>query len=81
MIFLISLIACTAPLYTGNAVRNNILHQCMARFAEASAREIDGASNLMLLNGEEGYIGDTGILVQYQKKGYIEISGSNSYDK
>lgn len=71
----------TALLYVGDAVYEHILHQRMVRFAASSDRKTDGASNMMILNGEKGYVGDTGILVQYLENGSIKITGRNPYDK
>lgn len=48
----------------------------MERYAALSNRE-DGAVNLLILNGEPGYVGDTDVYVAYNDDGRLTISGTS----
>jgi len=48
----------------------------MERYAALSNRE-DGAVNLLILNGEPGYVGDTNVYVGYNDDGSLTISGTS----
>lgn len=81
IIFLISLLFFTGLFYTGDIIQTNVRHRRMVRYAANSARESDGAPNLVILNGVEGFVADTNIFVKYMNDGYIKISGINPYGK
>ena len=76
VIFLISLLATLALLYTGDAIAKHILYQRMAQYSIASARE-DGAPNRVVMNGRQGYIGSSSVQLSYLKDGWISLAGDN----
>lgn len=49
----------------------------MVAYAEASYRESDGAENLFIMDGKPGYLGESGVYLEYKKGGYIHLSGDN----
>ena len=49
--------------------------QQMKRFAAMSDRE-DGRENLLVLDGNDGYVGSTGVYVSYNDDGTVSINGS-----
>lgn len=63
-------------LYSGNAVRNHVIHQRMVEFATASSRE-DGAPNRVVMNGKDGYLGYSSVRLSYLKDGWISLEGDN----
>lgn len=53
-----------------------VCHSKMTNFARMNDRE-DGAENLLILNGQSGYVSGTGVYVGYLDNGQIAISGSS----
>lgn len=76
-IFALSFFVTLVLLYAGTGIKKRAVSQKMAAYAAATARESDGAENLLLLNGESGYVGPTNVYLKYQKDGSIRLSGSN----
>ena len=66
-----------AGLYGGNALRKHIIHQRLVGYSIASSRESDGAQNRVILNGNEGAVGETNIYLRYERDGYIRLTGDN----
>ena len=75
-IFLVSLVITLAVLYSCDTVAKHILHQRMARYSLASARE-DGTSNRVIMNGKPGYLGYSSVHLSYLKDGWICLTGDN----
>lgn len=50
----------------------------MLSYSIASARESDGAKNIIIMNGNSGYIGESNVYLKYLDDGYISIKGFNS---
>lgn len=49
----------------------------MVSYSIASARESDGASNLVIMSGKAGYLGESDVYLDYLRDGYISIAGNN----
>ena len=63
-------------MYSCDAVAKDILHQRMAQYSIASARE-DGAPNRVVMNGKPGYLGYSSVLLSYLNDGWISLVGDN----
>lgn len=77
LIFLGSLVITTAVLYVGRGINKHMHHQKMVAWSVASARDTDGAENRVVLNGIPGYLGMSGVYLDFMKDGYIMLSGDN----
>ncbi|MDD6966665.1 MAG: VanZ family protein [Firmicutes bacterium] len=71
-VILLSMVLCSAVPFGYQEVR----HQKMARLAAIYDRE-DGAKNLLVLNGKNGYAWDTDVYVEYLNNGSIRITGES----
>ena len=69
---LISMVLCSMVPFSYREVR----HQKMVRLAAIYDRE-DGAKNLLVLNGKNGFAWDTDVYVEYLNDGSIHIKGSS----
>ena len=69
---LLSMVLCSAVPFSYREVR----HQKMVRLAAIYDRE-DGAKNLLVLNGKNGYAWDTDVYVKYLNDGSIHIKGTS----
>lgn len=67
-------------LYAGGAVVRHKLRQEMLHAAAVSARESDGAENLVVMNGKPGYLGSSNVYLRYLNDGWISLSGDNTED-
>ena len=43
----------------------------------ASSRETDGAENRVVMYGDSGYVGHSGVFVKYLQDGYVHIYGKS----
>lgn len=75
--FLLSLLATLVILCGTSEFRKRRLHRKMVAYALASSRESDGAENLFILDGKAGYLGESGVYLEYKKDGYIHLFGDN----
>ena len=71
-VILLSMVLCSAIPVGYKEVR----HQKMVRLAAIYDRE-DGAKNLLVLNGKNGYAWDTDVYVKYLNDGSLHIKGSS----
>lgn len=71
-IILLSMVLCSMVPFSYREVR----HQKMVRLAAIYDRE-DGAKNLLVLNGKNGYAWDTDVYVEYLNDGSIHIKGTS----
>ena len=71
-VILLSMVLCSAIPVGYKEVR----HQKMVRLAAIYDRE-DGAKNLLVLNGKNGYAWNTDVYVKYLDNGSIQIKGSS----
>ena len=71
-VVLLSMVLCSAVPFSYREVR----HQKMVRLAAIYDRE-DGAKNLLVLNGKNGYAWNTDVYVEYLKDGSIQIKGTS----
>ena len=71
-VILLSMVLCSAIPVGYREVR----HQKMVRLAAIYDRE-DGAKNLLVLNGKNGYAWNTDVYVEYLKYGSIHIKGTS----
>lgn len=78
LVFMASLIVSLSILAAGNQVIKSVIHKRMISYASASARESDGAQNLVVMDGRSGYMGSSTIQLKYLEDGYISISGINT---
>ena len=69
---LISMVLCSMVPFSYREVR----HQKMVRLAAIYDRE-DGAKNLLVLNGKNGFAWDTDVYVEYLQDGSIRIAGKS----
>lgn len=69
---LISMVLCSMVPFSYREVR----HQKMVRLAAIYDRE-DGAKNLLVLNGKNGFAWDTDVYVEYLNDGSIHIKGTS----
>lgn len=71
-VVLLSMVLCSAlPFFY-----REIQHQKMVRIAALYDRE-DGARNLLVLNGKDGYAWDTDVYVEYLQDGRLHIKGTS----
>ena len=80
LVFVISLIVSLSILAIGNQIIKFIIRQRMISYALASARESDGAENLVIMDGRSGNVGSSSIQLKYLDSGYISIIGKNIDD-
>ncbi len=78
---MISLLVSLSILAAGNQVIKAVIRQKMISYALASARDSDGAANLVVMDGRSGYIGSSTIQLKYIEDGYISIKGINVDEK
>ena len=71
-VVLLSIVLCSAVPFSYREVQ----HQKMVRYAAIYDRE-DGAKNLLVLNGKNGFAWDTDVYVEYLKDGSIRIAGQS----
>lgn len=71
-VVLLSMVLCSMVPFGYKEVR----HQKMVRIAALHDRE-DGAKNLLVLNGKNGYAWDTDVYVEYLNDGSIRIAGQS----
>ena len=71
-VILLSMVLCSAVPFSYREVR----HQKMVRLASIYDRE-DGAKNLLVLNGKNGYAWNTDVHVKHLDDGSIHISGTS----
>ena len=71
-VLLLSMVLCALVPFGYNEVR----HQKMVRLAAIYDRE-DGAKNLLVLNGKNGYAWNTDVYVEYLNNGSLHIKGSS----
>ena len=71
-VILLSMILCSAVPFSYREVR----HQKMVRLAAIYDRE-DGAKNLLVLNGKNGYAWNTDVYVEYLQDGSVHIKGTS----
>ena len=71
-VVLLSMVLCSMVPFSYREVR----HQKMVRLAAIYDRE-DGAKNLLVLNGKNGYAWNTDVYVEYLKDGSIHIKGTS----
>lgn len=77
IVFLLSLSLTLFIMCIGSHVIKYVTHQKMLAGAAASSREIDGAKNLVIMNGDSGYIGSSKVILKYIGEGYIKFIGRN----
>lgn len=77
LVFLSSLLVVLLVLFAGSEIKENILMETMEGFARASSRETDGAVNLVVMNGDSGYIDRSDVYLKYLSNGFISIIGIN----
>lgn len=77
LVFMTSLIISLSMLITGNQIVKSVIHRRMLLYALASARESDGAQNLVVMDGYSGFIGSSMIELKYKEDGFILIKGTN----
>ncbi len=73
---LVALVILTALILTFGFVYQGLRWQSRERLAALHNRE-DGAANLLVLNGEDGYVGESEVYVSYRDDGGIDIVGSS----
>lgn len=73
---LVALVILTALILTFGFVYQGLRWQSRERLAALHNRE-DGAANLLVLNGEDGYVGESEVYVSYRDDGGIDVSGSS----
>ena len=56
-------------LFAGNQIIKYMIRQKMVAGAAASARESDGAENLVIMNGDSGYIDASKVYLTYLDEG------------
>ena len=71
-VILLSMVLCSTVPFGYQEVR----HQKMVRLAAIYDRE-DGAKNLLVLNGKNGYAWNTDVYVEYLKDGSVHIKGAS----
>lgn len=71
-VILLSMVLCSAIPVGYKEVR----HQKMVRYATLYDRE-DGAKNLLVLNGKNGYAWNTDVYVKHLNDGSIQIKGTS----
>ena len=71
---LASLLILTLIIVSLGFVYKGVKWQTRERLAAMNDRE-DGTTNLLVLNGKEGYVGESEVYVSYRKDGGINISG------
>ena len=71
-VILLSMVLCSTVPFGYKEVR----HQKMVRYAAIYDRE-DGAKNLLVLNGKDGYAWDTDVYIKYLDDGSLHIKGSS----
>ncbi len=67
-------------LFAGSEIKEHILRKTMVGFARASYRETDGAVNLVVMNGDSGYIDRSDVYLKYLNNGFVSIIGTNDND-
>ena len=77
-IFVISFLSTLIVLHIVNSAKNSKTRKRMVEYSAASSRESDGAPNLVVMNGEPGYLGYSYVYLTYLEDGYVSIKGSNS---
>jgi len=80
LVFVTSLIVSLSILAIGNQIYKAVIKQRMISYALASARESDGAENLVIMDGRSGNVGSSTIQLKYLDDGYISIKGENLDD-
>ena len=81
IIFVSSVTITLLIMFAGNQIIKYVIRQKMVAGAAASARESDGAENLVIMNGDSGYIGASKVYLTYLDKGYINIKGKNETEQ
>lgn len=72
----VSLVVLTALIVSFGFVYQGLRWQSRERLAALHNRE-DGAANLLVLNGEDGYVGESKVYVSFRDDGGIDVSGSS----
>lgn len=72
-VILLSMILCSMVPFS----YREVLHQKMTRYAAIYDRE-DGAKNLLVLNGKNGFAWDTDVYIKYLDDGSIHIRGTSN---
>jgi hypothetical protein len=80
LVFVTSLIVSLSMLAIGNQIYKAVIKQRMISCVLASARESDGAENLVIMDGRSGNVGSSSIQLKYLDSGYISIIGKNIDD-
>lgn len=78
LVFIVSFFITVLLLFTGRTAMREIRRNSMMAASIASSREEDGAVNHVVMYGDSGYVGHSGIYVKYLKEGNIRISGSSN---
>ena len=80
LIFLCAVCVCLALLFAGDQLLRLDRERAMLAAAEAG-RRADGAANLAVMDGVSGYLGASGVYLQYGKDGSITVCGVNETDE
>ena len=80
-IFVLSLIATILVLTVAKGIIVSYRHQRMVNGANSSYRHSDFAQNLLIMDGDSGFVGASKVYVKYQQNGVIQISGVNNTDE
>ena len=80
ILFIVSLVTTIGLLSFGKWVIVLSRHHMMIEGAASSYRRVDGAPNLLVMQGDSGYIGTSKVHIKYLKDGFIRISGVNDTD-
>ena len=78
LVFLASLALSLSVMAIGDVILKNHIHQKMVSYALASARECDGAANLVILDGRSSQVGSSAVRLVYLADGYVSIKGINT---
>ncbi len=81
LIFLVSVTISLICLYCGSLVTTHITHKKMVSGTIASSRESDGAQNLIIMDGNSGFVGASSVLLDYLSNGYVSIKGENDTEQ
>ena len=81
LIFLVSVAFSLLNLYCYDLIVGHITHQNMISGSIASKRESDGAPNLIVMDGNSGFVGTSSVRLKYHSNGYVSIKGKNDTEQ
>ena len=77
IVLIISLVLTTLLIIAGKATVMEIRKNEMIEGSKASSRLTDGSVNEVIMLGDSGFVGSSGVFAKYLKDGYISITGLN----